>query len=133
MLVQKDDDSDNGTKEYAQKKGDRIRSRPNLAATLKAIVQNGFDEFYTGMTATNLRSDISRACAGRPRFCRELQDIITSQDLAEYEVKTRTPFNFSYDTSSGYEVYTAPAPYGGPALALFLGIVTSKYMYVHAY
>ena len=50
---------------------------------------------------------------------------ITSQDLAEYEAKPRAPFNFSYDASSGYDVYTAPAPYGGPALAVFLGIVTS--------
>ena len=38
----------------------------------------------------------------------------------------------SYDASSGYEVYTAPAPYGGPALAVFLGIVTGKYMYMQS-
>ena len=131
MLVQKDNDSDNGTKQYVQE-GDTIRSRPNLSATLRAIVQNGFAEFYTGMTATNLRSDISRACAGRPGFCRELQDIITSEDLAQYKAVPRTPFKFSYDASSGYDVYTAPAPYGGPALAVFLGIVTSKYMYMQS-
>ena len=124
--MQKDD----GSGEYVQQ-GDTIRRRPNLAATLKAIVQNGFDEFYTGMTATNLRSDIRTVCAGRPDFCRGLQDIISSQDLEEYEAKTRAPFKFSYDTSSGYDVYTAPAPYGGPALAVFLGIVTSKYIYLH--
>ena len=129
MLVQKDDDT--GTKQYVQKKGDRIRPRPKLAATLKAIVQNGFAEFYTGMTATNLRKDISSACAGGPDFCRGLQDIITSDDLEKYKAVPRTPFKFSYDNSSGYDVYTAPAPYGGPALAVFLGIVTSKYMYVY--
>ena len=118
--------------EYVQE-GDTIRPRPNLTATLRAIVQNGFDEFYTGMTATKLRSDmINSACAGYPRFCRKLQDIITSQDLAEYEAKPRAPFNFSYDASSVYDVYTAPAPYGGPALAVFLGIVTSKYMYMQS-
>ena len=132
MLVQKDDDPDNGTKQYVQKKGDRIRPRPNLAATLKAIVQKGFAEFYTGMTATKLVNDISSACAGGPDFCRGLQDIITSEDLAEYEAKPRAPFNFSYDASSGYDVYTAPAPYGGPALAVFLGIVTSKYTYMQS-
>ena len=106
-LVQKDD----GSGEYVQK-GDRIRSRPNLTATLRAIVQNGFDEFYSGTTATNLRSDLRTVCAGGPRFCRKLEDIITSQDLAEYEAKPRAPFNFSYDNISGYEVYTAPAPVG---------------------
>ena len=129
MLVQKGNDSDNGTKQYVQK-GDTIRSRPNLSATLRAIVQNGFDEFYTGMTATKLVNDISSACAGRQHFCRNLTDIITSEDLARYKAVPRTPFKFSYDNSSGYEVYTAPAPYGGPALAVFLGIVTSKYMYM---
>ena len=128
MLVQKDD----GSGEYVQKKGDRIRPRPNLTATLKAIIQNGFSEIYNGTTATNLRSDIRTVCAGGPGFCRELQDIISSQELEEYEAKTRTPFKFSYDTSSGYDVYTAPAPYGGPALAVFLGIVTSKYMYMQS-
>ena len=127
MLAQKDD----GSGGYVQEKGDRIRPRPNLTATLRAIVQNGFAEFYTGTTADNLRSDIRSVCAGGPHtFCRKLTDIITSEDLAEYEVKTRTPFKFSYDASSGYDVYTAPAPYGGPALAVFLGIVTSKCMYM---
>ena len=125
MLLQKDDGQYVG-------EGDTIRpnARPKLTATLRAIVENGFDEFYTGTTATNLRSDISRACAGCPYFCRKLEHIITSEDLAEYEVKTRAPFKFSYDANSGYDVYTAPAPYGGPALAVFLGIVTSKYMYM---
>ena len=127
MLVQKV----NGSGEYVQE-GDTIGPRPNLTATLRAIVQNGFDEFYTGMTATKLVNDINIACAGRPRFCRKLQDIITSQDLEEYKAEPRAPFNFSYDASSGYVVYTAPAPYGGPALAVFLGIVTGKYTYVYA-
>ena len=126
-LVQNDD----GSGEYVQK-GDRIRSRPNLTATLRAIVQNGFDEFYSGTTATNLRSDLRTVCAGGPDFCRNLPDIITSEDLAQYEAVPRTPFKFSYDTSSGYDVYTAPAPYGGPALAVFLGIVTGKYMYIQS-
>ena len=53
MLVQKG----NVSGEYVQE-GDTIRPRPNLTATLRAIVQNGFDEFYTGMTATKLRSDM---------------------------------------------------------------------------
>ena len=126
MLAQKDD----GSGGYVQEKGDRIRARPNLNATLRAIVEKGFAEFYTGTTADRLRDDINSACAGRQHFCRNLTDIITSEDLAQYEAKTRAPFKFSYDTSSGYDVYTAPAPYGGPALAVFLGIVTSKYMYM---
>ena len=58
-----------------------------------------------------------------------MQDAHTS---AEYKAKTRAPFNFSYNASSVYDAYTAPAPYGGPALAVFLGIVTGKYMYVYA-
>ena len=108
MLVQKV----NGSAEYVQE-GDTIGPRPNLTATLRAIVQKGFDEFYTGMTATKLVNDISSACAGRPCFCRNLKDIITSQDLAEYKAKTRAPFSFLYNASSVYDVYTAPAPYGG--------------------
>ena len=129
MLVRNVNDSE----KYVQE-GDCIRPRPNLTATLRAIVQNGFDEFYTGMTATKLVNDISSACSRRPhpRFCRELQDIITSQELAEYKAKTRAPFNFSYNASSVYDVYTAPAPYGGPALAVVLGIVTGKYMYIQS-
>ena len=124
-LVQKDEGQYVG-------EGDTIRPGPNLTATLRAIVQNGFAEFYTGMTATKLRRDIRSVCAGRPHFCRNLTDIITSEDLAQYKAVPRTPFKFSYDASSGYEVYTAPAPYGGPALAVFLGIVTSKYMYMQS-
>ena len=127
MLVQKD----NGSGEYVQE-GDTIGPRPNLTATLRAIVQNGFDEFYTGMTATKLVNDTNIACAGRPRFSRKPQDIITSRDLEEYKAKTRAPFNFSYNASSVYDVYTAPAPCGEPALAVFLGIVTGKYMYMHS-
>ena len=108
--------------------GDTVRPRPMLVSTLRRIVQNGFDDFYNGMTATRLLNDINSVCATEPPLCRGLQNIITAQDLTQYEVKNRTAFNFSYDSSSGYNVYTAPAPYGGPALAVFLGIVTSECM-----
>ena len=112
--------------EYIEE-GDTIPPRPELANTLRAIVNNGFHEFYNGTVAANLTRDINSACALNPASCRGLmRDIISAQDLEAYQVRTRVPFNFSYDSSSGYEVYTAPAPYGGSALAIFLGIVTSE-------
>ena len=55
ILVQKG----NGSEKYVQE-GDCIRPRPNLTATLREIVQNGFDEFYTGMTATKLQQCLCR-------------------------------------------------------------------------
>lgn len=123
VLLQKSD----GSGKYIGE-GDRVPQRPKLANTLRRIMENGFDEFYNGMTATSLVNDLNSVCAARPSFCRSLPNVITAQDLTQYEVKARAPFKFSYDSASGYDVYTAPAPYGGPALAVFLGIVTSEYM-----
>ena len=127
LLLQKGNSSEgNSSVEYI-KKGDCVRPRPKLAATLKAIMENGFDEFYTGATSTSLVNDIRSVCAEGPDFCRNMMDIITSQDLREYEAKPRTPFSFVYNSSQEYDVYTAPAPFGGPSLAVFLGIVTGEY------
>ena len=123
VLLQKSDDSG----EYIGK-GDCVRSRPKLAETLKTLMEKGFDDFYNGMTATSLVNDLNSVCATRPSFCRSLPYVVTAQDLTQYKAKERAPFKFSYDSDSGYDVYTAPAPYGGPALAVFLGIVTSEYM-----
>ena len=126
MLLKKVDDST----QYINEKGDCVRPRLNLVRTLEAIVENGFDEFYTGDTSTRLVNDIRNVCATAPDFCRRMTDIITSQDLREYEDKPRPPFSFDYDSSEEYNVYTAPAPFGGPSLAVFLGIVTGEYRYM---
>ena len=126
LLLQKADDS----KQYINEEGDCVRPRLNLVRTLEAIVENGFDEFYTGDTSTRLVNDIRNVCATAPDFCRKMTDIITSQDLREYKAKLRTPFSFAYDSSQGYNVYTAPVPFGGPSLAVFLGIVTGEYRYM---
>ena len=126
MLLQKGDSSGgNSSVEYI-KKGDCVPPRLNLATTLKAIVQNGFDEFYTGVTSIKLVNDIRNVCAEGPDFCRNMMDIITPEDLEEYDAEPRVPFTFSYVSSQRYNVCTAPAPFGGPSLAVFLGIVTGE-------
>ena len=101
-------------------------TRPQLATTLKTIERDGFDAFYTGTVATDLVNDISNACRTGPDYCRRLSSIITTEELRSYQPVLRDPFKFSYDSSSGYDVYTAPAPFGGPALGVFLGIVTGE-------
>ena len=116
---------------YITKKEDRVPPRRELAATLKAIVENGFDEFYSGTVATKLVNDFTVACKMEPEYCRRITDIISTQDLQSYPLRTRAPFKFRYssgnNSNSGYyDVYTTPAPYSGPALAVFLGIVTSE-------
>ena len=102
-------------------------TRPRLAQTLRTIAANGFDEFYTGTVATNLVNDINNVCSTGPYFCRRLHNIISTQELRNYLVRERNSFKFLYDGRSGYKVYTAPAPYGGPALRIFLGIVAGEY------
>ena len=56
-----------------------------LAATLKRIVSNGKDEFYSGETAKKLVSFLAKKGANT-----------TIEDFKEYEAKWRTPITFKY-------------------------------------
>ncbi|SFZ91982.1 gamma-glutamyltranspeptidase / glutathione hydrolase [Flaviramulus basaltis] len=80
---------------------------PNLANTLKKILENGRDEFYKGETAKKLA-----------QFIQENGGIITEEDLANYEAIWRTPITFKYD---GLTITSmSPPSSGGIALAQIL-------------
>jgi gamma-glutamyltranspeptidase/glutathione hydrolase len=66
------------------KKGDVIKY-PALAATLRAIAQNGRDGFYKGEVAQKLAA-----------FIQENGGFVTEEDLAKYEAKWRQPIIFKY-------------------------------------
>jgi gamma-glutamyltranspeptidase/glutathione hydrolase len=88
--------------------GDVFR-QPDLAQTLERIAKNP-DEFYHGAMARELAADIQKGGG-----------LITSEDLANYEVKERDPIRGTY---RGYEVISAPPPSsGGIALVEILNIL----------
>ncbi len=64
--------------------GDTLRF-PNLARTLRMIMENGRDEFYKGETAKKLAS-----------FIQEKGGFVTEEDLAKYEAVWRQPIIFNY-------------------------------------
>ena len=66
------------------KVGDTIKYLA-LAETLTRIMKNGKDEFYKGETAQKMIA-----------FLQSKGGIITSEDLAKYEVKWRKPISFKY-------------------------------------
>lgn len=72
--------------------------QPELAHTLTRIAAAPGD-FYKGALAHELAQDVQRGGG-----------LITEQDLAEYEVKERTPIKGTY---RGYEVISAPPPSSG--------------------
>ncbi len=72
--------------------------QPELARTLERIAAKP-DEFYKGAMAQELAAEIQRGGG-----------LITTQDLAEYEVKERAPIRGTY---RGYEVISAPPPSSG--------------------
>lgn len=81
-----------------------------LAATLDAIAEDGPDAFYAGERATAL-ADAVRADGG----------LITTEDLASYEVSRRTPVRTQY---RDYDVVSMPPPSsGGIALIETLNIL----------
>ena len=86
-----------------------ILKQPELARTLKRIVANP-DEFYSGKMAREL-AEFVQAGGG----------LITVDDLANYEVKERTPVRGGY---RGHEIISAPPPSsGGIALIETLNIL----------
>jgi gamma-glutamyltranspeptidase/glutathione hydrolase len=90
------------------RQGDVLK-QPELARTLTRIAASP-DEFYTGRMAREL-AEFVQAGGG----------LITVEDLANYDVKERTPVRGSY---RGHEVISAPPPSsGGIALIETLNIL----------
>ncbi len=86
--------------------GDRL-VQPELAETLRAIVDQGTDGFYKGRIA----QDVERASGGA----------LTAADFAAYRVAETKPLSCSY---RGYVVLSAPPPSsGGTALCEILGVL----------
>jgi gamma-glutamyltranspeptidase/glutathione hydrolase len=89
--------------------GDRL-VQPDLARTLRRIADGGPDAFYTGVIADQIAAEM-KAGGG----------LITTEDLANYRAKERTPVHGTY---RGYDVYSAPPPSsGGTALVEMLNIL----------
>jgi gamma-glutamyltranspeptidase/glutathione hydrolase len=83
--------------------------QPELARTLERIAANP-DEFYKGAMAREIAAAMAKGGG-----------LITTEDLAAYEVKDRQPIRGSY---RGYEILSAPPPSsGGVALVEALNIL----------
>ncbi|KAF2861061.1 gamma-glutamyltranspeptidase [Piedraia hortae CBS 480.64] len=74
-------------------------TRQRLADTLEAVAQNGTDAFYTGSRANSLIAAVQSEGG-----------IITSEDLANYSVKIRSPATIDY---RGYKIFGGTAPSSG--------------------
>ena len=86
-----------------------ILKQPELAQTLERIAQNP-DDFYHGALAAEIAAAIQKGGG-----------LITTDDLAHYEVKEREPIRGTY---RGYEIISAPPPSsGGVALIEILNIL----------
>ena len=90
------------------KQGENFR-QPELARTLERIASHP-GEFYHGAMARELAASIQKGGG-----------LVTTEDLAHYEVKEREPIRGSY---RGYEIISAPPPSsGGVALIEMLNIL----------
>lgn len=76
-----------------------IFKNPDLAWVLKEIAEKGPDGFYKGPVADLIVAEMERS-----------NGIITHEDLANYQVVTRTPVEGNY---RGYEVVSMPPPSSG--------------------
>ncbi|RKE94857.1 gamma-glutamyltranspeptidase/glutathione hydrolase [Ichthyenterobacterium magnum] len=81
-----------------------------LAKTLKRIVENGRDEFYTGKTSTILLD-----------YLKERGSIITSKDLKLYKAKWREPVSFNYKDLQ--IISMSPPSSGGLCLAQIMKMI----------
>jgi gamma-glutamyltranspeptidase/glutathione hydrolase len=82
---------------------DEILRQPELANTLQRIAKHP-DDFYRGKIAQKFAADMQQHGG-----------LITTDDLAKYEVKEREPLHGSY---RGYEVISAPPPSSGGVVLL---------------
>src|SRR6202165_4134260 len=86
-----------------------LLKQPELARTLERIAKNP-DDFYHGALARELAAAIHKGGG-----------LVTTADLAAYEVKEREPIRGSY---RGYDIISAPPPSsGGVALVEILNIL----------
>lgn len=84
--------------------------QPELAETLRQIAEHGSDYFYRGPIARQI-SEHLQASGG----------ILTMDDFAAYEAKTRTPITTTY---RGYQIVGFPPPSsGGIHVAQMLGML----------
>lgn len=81
----------------------------SLAATLEIIANEGIAPLYTGRLAVQLAQDIQQAGG-----------IVTAADLANYSAVIRDPVSTFF---SGYEMYSAPLPFGGPVMLMAFNIL----------
>jgi gamma-glutamyltranspeptidase/glutathione hydrolase len=91
------------------KVGDTIKYKA-LAETLKQIMKNGKDEFYKGKTAQKI-VELLQSKGG----------IISMEDLANYEVKWRTPIIFNYKDLK--IISMSPPSSGGMTLAQIMTMI----------
>ena len=87
-----------------------VITQPDLALTLQAIADKGFDGFYKGEVAKKLVDGV-RANGG----------IWTLKDLANYQIKERQPITIRYRDMN--ITTAAPPSSGGVALATILNIL----------
>lgn len=86
--------------------------QPQLANTLQAIADDGFDGFYKGDVAKQLVNDVQQAGG-----------IWQLEDLAQYQVIERAPIESNYQD---YTIISAPPPSsGGIAIAQMLSMLES--------
>jgi gamma-glutamyltranspeptidase/glutathione hydrolase len=93
------------------KAGDTFK-QPELAATLERIAANP-DDFYKGKLATQIAA-----------FEAANNGLITTQDLANYQVKERTPLLGHYH---GLDVLTSPPPSSGGIVLIEILNILSGY------
>ncbi len=99
-------------KKEGWKKGDTLIQK-DLAATLKRIKNHGQKGFYDGETAQLIVAEMKRG-----------NGIINTNDLKNYQAKSRTPHVFDY---RGYQVISMPMPSsGGVLLNQMLKMVEDK-------
>lgn len=91
----------------ALKAGDMLR-QPALAETLKRLVRNGLDDFYTGGIAADIVSDL--AAVGSP---------ITASDLAAHSAGKSSPLSKG---AFGAELVNFPPPTQGLSSLLILAV-----------
>ena len=82
---------------------------PALAKTLKTLVEQGVESFYSGQLADNV-----------DRFMREKDGWVRKSDLQGYRAIARQPVKGSY---RGYELSVPGAPVGGPRVLATLNIL----------
>jgi gamma-glutamyltranspeptidase/glutathione hydrolase len=85
----------------------------DLANTLRLLVENGSDAFYSGPVAQSI-VDAVRADGG----------LMTMEDMASYEVSLREPVTGSY---RGYDIISAPPPSSGGAHVVELLNIMENY------